>query len=166
MYKFTCSPGGGVSSRAKEVELPKVPDDTCRNIWGIQAIFRLCAGYHYSEKGICAVRKPYLTSSNVTLIYRWIRRWRMQDFPKQGALTLVGGANILFDHFSQKLHKKRNFGPVGGGGGGWACLLHHLRSATDRGSRPTCKIEFSLVTSKHLVIQRIYLIVSCNFSVV
>ena len=57
-----------MSSRAKEVELPKVPDGTCRGIWGIQAIFRLCAGYRYSEKGICPVSEPYISLLNLPLV--------------------------------------------------------------------------------------------------
>ena len=32
-------------------------------------------------------------------------QWQIQDFPQGGALTLEGGANLLFDQFSPKLYE-------------------------------------------------------------
>ncbi len=55
MFLFPCRVGGSVSDVAHEVVLPKVPDKTCKYIWGIQAKYRLCAGKQYAKVGICPV---------------------------------------------------------------------------------------------------------------
>ena len=41
-------------------------------------------------------------------------QWRIQDFPEEEAPTPEGGANILFGHFSRKLHENEEI--LDGGG--------------------------------------------------
>ena len=62
----------------------------------------------------------------------FLRQWRIQDFPEEGALIPKGGgANLLFGQFFPKTAWKwRNFGPEGGGA--HASLAPPLRSATVR----------------------------------
>ena len=40
-----------------------------------------------------------------SLNYWNFKQWRIQDFPEGGHQPQRGGANILFDRFSQKLHE-------------------------------------------------------------
>ncbi|KAK2186845.1 hypothetical protein NP493_187g03043 [Ridgeia piscesae] len=47
------SKGGRVSDVAREVVLPKVPDNVCSSFWGVSTYSRLCAGYNLAHKGIC-----------------------------------------------------------------------------------------------------------------
>ncbi|KAI0209738.1 Tryptase [Lamellibrachia satsuma] len=47
------SHGGRVSHTAREVVLPKVPDDACARFWHMSTNRRLCAGYNLTHKGIC-----------------------------------------------------------------------------------------------------------------
>ncbi|ELU11834.1 hypothetical protein CAPTEDRAFT_188642 [Capitella teleta] len=55
MKGWGCTAGGGsVASVAREVELPKVSDLSCRQFWNVPATTRLCAGYNLQQKGICS----------------------------------------------------------------------------------------------------------------
>ena len=40
-----------------------------------------------------------------SLNYWNLKQWQIQDFPERGCQPQRGGANILFDQFSQKLHE-------------------------------------------------------------
>jgi hypothetical protein len=48
-------PGGSVAYYAKQVVLPIVDDRSCRNMWGVDPVSRICAGELRQQKGICPV---------------------------------------------------------------------------------------------------------------
>ncbi|XP_064643840.1 chymotrypsin-like protease CTRL-1 [Lineus longissimus] len=54
MMGWGCTEGGGsVADHARQVVLPIVNDTSCRYMWSVDTISRICAGGLHKQKGIC-----------------------------------------------------------------------------------------------------------------